>query len=437
MPLAGAITTRKRALPWKTRGGKLRKTYVRKSDGKVFIDSFSAAPIGVSGLQGSQITVSENHPAWKARKPQAFTDIGGEFSSFRQYVEIIPDGEQRFTTAAAIAPGADWSSITEVYQGDHLPTLPTAFPPFANSGKAELLSWGTKAIALCKPTNPVADASVFLGELLAEGKPREPGIRMWEERTRLARSGKKLRRSVGDETLNVMFGWMPIARDMTDFAKAISRHGRILDQFERDAGRLVRRSWVFKPLRSSVLQQKLNNVSPWTNPGISNTDSATVNKGQVITVRETTIERWFSGAFTYYVPRGFSARDRLGRNIQEANKLLGVSLTPDTVWNLTPWSWAIDWFTNAGDVISNFSSWAIDCLVLKYGYIMEHTVNRDTITFVGPTGWSGCSARPCAIRLTSESKLRYKATPYGFGITWSGFSPRQLIITAALGLSRS
>jgi len=166
------------------------------------------------------------------------------------------------------------------------------------------------------------------------------------------------------------------------------------------------------------------------------TDPATVNKGKAITIRDTTIERWFSGAFTYYVPRGFTTKDRMARGVQEAKKLLGVSLTPDVVWNLTPWSWATDWVLNTGDVISNLTDYAIDGLVLKYGYIMEHTVNRDTISFSGPTGFTGSSVRPSIIEVVSETKTRLKATPFGFGLTWDGFSPRQVAIAIALGLTR-
>lgn len=120
-----------------------------------------------------------------------------------------------------------------------------------------------------------------------------------------------------------------------------------------------------------------------------------------------------------------------------SKKLLGISLTPDTVWNLAPWTWAVDWFSNAGDVVSNVTDWAVDGLVLRYGYIMEHSLVRDTYTFVGPTTFQSESQRPQALIFSSERKLRRKATPFGFGLNWDGLSPRQLAIAAALGLSRS
>jgi hypothetical protein len=119
-----------------------------------------------------------------------------------------------------------------------------------------------------------------------------------------------------------------------------------------------------------------------------------------------------------------------------AKKILGLSLTPDIVWNLTPWSWAVDWFSNTGDVISNLTDWATDGLVLRYGYVMEHTITSDTYTYSGNTGLIDGNVRVPPLTLVTETKIRRRANPFGFGITWDGLSPRQLAITAALGLTR-
>jgi hypothetical protein len=120
-----------------------------------------------------------------------------------------------------------------------------------------------------------------------------------------------------------------------------------------------------------------------------------------------------------------------------ASKIFGLELTPEVAWNLSPWSWAADWFTNAGDVISNLTDWATDGLVLRYGYVMEHTIASNTYTFVGKTGFSNTSVRPSPVTLVTETKRRVKANPFGFGVTWGGLSPRQLAITAALGITNA
>jgi hypothetical protein len=72
-----------------------------------------------------------------------------------------------------------------------------------------------------------------------------------------------------------------------------------------------------------------------------------------------------------------------------------------------------------------------------YGYMMEHTVRSYTYSFDGPTGLIGFgSNRPSLITLTVESKVRRRATPYGFGFDMGGLTARQLAILTALGITR-
>lgn len=140
----------------------------------------------------------------------------------------------------------------------------------------------------------------------------------------------------------------------------------------------------------------------------------------------------------YYLP-GVNATSNFGDTAEaviKAKKLLGLTLTPDTVWNLMPWSWAVDWMSNVGDNINNWSNMAIDGQVLAYGYMMETTIHKYTYTWIGETRLRS-SVQPPSITLSTTTKVRIKATPYGFGADWDGFSPRQLATIAALGLSRS
>jgi hypothetical protein len=123
------------------------------------------------------------------------------------------------------------------------------------------------------------------------------------------------------------------------------------------------------------------------------------------------------------------------RALARADRLFGLNLTPDLVWNLTPWSWAIDWFTNFGDVVSNVSDMVTDGLVMRYGYIMEHTVAKNTYTLEGFSPLRGSLPVP-PMSFVTETKVRRAANPFGFGFTWDGLSPRQLAIAAALGLSK-
>jgi len=142
---------------------------------------------------------------------------------------------------------------------------------------------------------------------------------------------------------------------------------------------------------------------------------------------------WFSGAYTYYAPPTGPLASAMQFESQ-ANHLLGSRLTPEVVWNLAPWSWALDWYGNMGDVMHNLSTIGHDGLVLKWGYVMNHTKFQVDVSVPSSTG--GFAPTACASRWIKETKVRYPASPYfGFGAAGS-LSDRQSAILVALGMSR-
>jgi hypothetical protein len=112
----------------------------------------------------------------------------------------------------------------------------------------------------------------------------------------------------------------------------------------------------------------------------------------------------------------------------QANRLLGVKLSPDTVWNLNPWTWAADWFANTGDLMTNVSNMGQDGLVLQYGYMMA---SEEVSTYSVASKNGAVTSRT---RLVKRAK-RIPASPYGFGVSLSTLTARQLAIITALGLS--
>jgi len=173
--------------------------------------------------------------------------------------------------------------------------------------------------------------------------------------------------------------------------------------------------------------------------GIRITDSVQFNLGSKTGTMLTEEQAWFSGCYTYFAippPVTNSAADRMARYAAYADHLLGIRLTPEVVWNLTPWSWAIDWFTNTGDIIHNISAFSRDSLVMKWGYQMNSTRQRAWCSSTG--GAIGSSTVTAASVYTiREHKVRFPATPYfGFGTTGS-LSGGQKAILLALGLSKT
>jgi len=289
---------------------------------------------------------------------------------------------------------------------------------------------GTTAISRVKPTNPVSGLTAALTELRREGLPHLIGSQTWKERASAAQAA-------GGEYLNVEFGYMPLANDIAGFAYGVSSASDVIKRYKQGIGKNMRRSFEFETERSTKEQLLGTTNRPYTGIGGSNMWSGgSSSTGALFRTTRVERRRWFSGCFTYYFPSEIFGSKRMSDYAILA-KQLGLNPTPDVLWQVTPWTWAVDWFSNTGDVISNWSAFHIDGLVMRWGYMMEHSIIRDTYSLVGARDVSGNPQPVSDVTFVTETKVRVKATPYGFGIDLGGLSPFRLSILAALGLSRS
>jgi hypothetical protein len=290
--------------------------------------------------------------------------------------------------------------------------------------------YATQAIARTTPTNSVANLAVALAELYRDGLPRligstvlHGGLNPWS-----------LIQGLGEEYLNFVFGYEPTARDLADAAYAVTNARDIVRQYMRDSGRPVRRSYSFPEEHTVTAVDGGNNFivygSIWPN---AFQGSAT---GRITTVTETHRKVWFKGCYTYYVPVTSERFGQLNKFASLAQKLTGVGVSPEAIWNAAPWSWLADWFVDIGDIIHNLDAFRTDGLILKYGYLMCETTTRVTCTHSGVTYNSGISSGLITTVWEETLKQRFKATPYGFGLDPSTFSGQQWSILGALGMTR-
>lgn len=396
-------------------------------------DLFAGSESNVK-YSGFQTTESEGHPFNKPvggdfaalRKPAAdLSDLGGPFRTSKTEVIGGPKKKREIEFdggfLGTLIYRGRYGIIPETFPGFN-PSDP--FPPDISSSSDDLIEAGTTAIARTEPTQSVADLSTALGELAKDGLPDLPLIKSLKRRTKIAVDA-------GSEFLNYAFGWAPLVKDVTSVANAVQQHEEILSQFERDSGRVVRRRYYFPEDTTlevsdgypSTLYCDGGNLTNFFDPG---------QVGLIYRTRRTVRRRWFSGAFTYYLPSDYESRNAMRKNLYQAKKLLGVQLTPETLWNLAPWSWAADWVSNSGDVAHNVSAFASNGLVLRYGYIMETTISTDRYEWVGNSPF----APSRSITFKRTVKQRLPATPYGFGVSWEGLSTFQSAVLGALGISR-
>lgn len=301
------------------------------------------------------------------------------------------------------------------------PTL--SFPDWST-----LVTAGTAAIARTVPNNPVAGLLRSLGEL-REGIPHVP--------LKALRHGFKGAKQInaGDEFLNVVFGWLPSVKDAIDVTNAVKNSKEILEEFIQQAGKNIFRRYVFPEVTTTTLLGW--NTQATTLPvGPTQLYGTNGYLGRAFAVRQQTKRIWFEGVYTYYADMGKTQFERMKYSWDLADKVLGVELTPDTVYQLTGWTWLAEWAWNMGDVMKNLSAFSKDGLVMRRGYVMMHDIIRDTYVLDGIVDVTNGSHPPVYQTFGTESKVRMKATPYGFGFDWNGITPMQSAILAALGISR-
>jgi len=370
-----------------------------------------------------KLLISEGHPYSQLGKSS--DDIGGNFFCIKHAYEESDNPSRLYGDTYDYPPG-NWYH----YDGPQYARLASVsvndfpMPPYSLAN--ELQALGTTAIARCIPTNPLAGLSVALGELRSEGIPTLVGASLLRDRARSARNA-------GSEYLNYQFGWLPLLSDIRGIANSVTRSDELVSQYVANSGKRLKRRYSF-PIEESVTTEE-----------VSSSFAALPKPAQILSfyescdprvnrTRHIRVERWFSGCFTYHLP----PHDGLARSAAIANRLYGTRITPELLWNLTPWTWAADWIGNFGDVIHNVSQFTQDGLVMPYGYIMEKSSISDHYVATGTRykSYPGEDPYTCSQTFTTVVKQRQRATPFGFGLDFAEFTQRQWSILAALGLSR-
>jgi hypothetical protein len=407
--------------------------------GKLTIDfQDSHQENSVSGpfvVQGTQVTESEGH-SWPLVKGER-RDIGGNFFTEKKY--LISPKTGNFVSLKAATPLSPLYNFVQ-YDGSVWPVIPgfnsdTAayFPTSGALTDDQLDELGTVAISRCKPGEPYRDLATSLTELLREGLPAIIGKEFWKNKTLS---------SLGKEYLGLQFGYNPIVTDVKKLARIANKTDKWISQFERDAGRRVRRGYGF-PIDTSEFSYPVieNTIPDPLGSFVAFADSPNGSsytqgyQGTTYVTSRTQRNVWFSGSFTYYLPEDWVSSSKLREKHAKFNQLLGLELTPETLWNVAPWSWMLDWFGNTGDVISNLNDFLSKHLVMHYGYVMCHTFVTNTYSWSYDSDFPNRPAIP-EIVLCTETKQRREANPFGFGVSWDGLSPFQTSIATALGLSR-
>ena len=342
------------------------------------------------------INVSRGHRGWRNPGPG---DVGGPFQAQSVVYEVSPG-----------------TLDNGVWRGPFVVSQPVGGPgPFPDPGYAgvgQMTGLGTTGIARTIPTNPAFSMSTALGELRNDGLPHVIGSTAFRNQVSTAKKA-------GDEYLNFQFGWKPLVNDLRKFAHSVKNSESIMDQYIRGSDKKIKRSYDY-PLEAASNSFQANGY----------VGGITGLQGTCHVTDTSETRTWFEAAYRYHVPLSVKNKERFPYFFAQARQILGLELTPEVVWNLAPWSWAVDWFGNVGDVMKNISRLGKDGLAMQYGYTMRQEQVSRSVRFSLPSGEGSFYKR------TATVKNRYGASPYGFFFGDWELNSFQLSIIAALGLSR-
>lgn len=319
----------------------------------------------------------------------------------------------------------------------HLPyCMPSAYlsygtlEDFIESDVGDPSDYGAQAWNKFRPTRSGAELGVFLGELKDVPRMLKTTAKGFHEMWR-SLGGSRTHfgpKNVADHWLNTQFGWLPFISDLRSFYRTTVNVDKKLNQLRRDNGRWIRRSGTVSQEGTSDSVE--TNIGSPMYPTLPTGFYTGYPYGQHILTTQLSKNVWFDGAFRYWIP---GKPDGLEWDARALASIYGLYPSPSLVWELTPWSWLLDWCVDVGDVIANVSSMMFDNLCAKYAFCMCHYRQSASVE-----AFSHYKAGTVGAIWTSyiERKSRAGASPFGFGLTPDNFSARQWSILGALGISR-
>lgn len=382
----------------------------------------------------TEICVDELHPG-----PPYL--VGGPFTHLR-----AENAQSNLANSGTYVSNDGWYMYVGGFAGPNREGFPYFSSQFSDVGKTgypynldwgSASSYGASAWNRFKPGKSTADLAVFLAEAKDIPRMLQGTAKGFHELWKSMGGDKSLfkPKHVADQWLNTQFGWSPFLNDLSKFRKTWSSADTRYRALRNMNGQWVKRG-------GSVTESKtedgnyfgLNSSTQTAHwPTLPSTfyDSPSISGSFTNTLVEED-KVWFTARFKYYIPTIGSVI--WGDHIEALRRQYGLSISPTVIWEATPWSWLIDWFSNAGDVISNIESSVVDNLVAKYAYVMRTKERRLEV-----------HSTHCICHMTLdatwdyfiESKTRAGANPFGFGLSDGDLSARQWSILGALGIMRA
>ncbi len=333
-----------------------------------------------------------------------------------------------------------WPS-TGGYLSSSAPSLSNQI--YSNAVKNSLSSG---LIASANPWKPKATLAQTILELMSGDIPT-----VFKNLRKYIYQLQSIKRAAGSDWLNIQFGWVPLANDIRATVEVLMKLHMLLyadDQAYRRTrgGDLGSWSRLFETPYSRVLTTGSPlNSSTTSDPFVKDAQGITprsspppIGAGVGAWSLSTRITADFRFSAKYH--RGARPNSQERGYLERAMELLGLEVTPAVLWELTPWTWLLDWATNLGSVASNITMLNWSNVLLDYAYLtcVVKTTSSVSVKLSSSLISANTTVNGTYFGLGFESieKVREQASPFGFSVSWDGLNPFQLSILAALGMSR-
>ncbi len=348
---------------------------------------------------------SEGHYGYPNFPPNR--DVGGGFSLFDDTTD-----HQR------VGVNCVWLNDPSTnYNGSMMSRRPTILHP-DSSGNGS--SRGAEAYAKMKPTRP----SMRLLTSIYELKDLPSMLRQ-----RMTNNNLK---NIGSYFLAYKFGWEPLFQDIRDMVVKQKTIEKRIDWLLRHNNKAVRTRITLANFSENAVTRSGGPGSGILHPQLATQYFKVLPAFKEV---EQFSEHWWASArWRIHLPAG---PGNIAYKRALMAELYGLYPSPSTIWKMMPWSWLIDWFSNAGYLIENLETTMDSRIAADYMYMMRE--NRITSSYEAWATLYDRNMTPFEVRVGANRRRTWKSrlvgNPFGFS-TNTNLSGMQMAILGALGASR-
>lgn len=334
-----------------------------------------------------------------------------------------------------------------------------SLPGYAVPSKSELRTLGQRGYLRALPNrtqvelgtalaeiavNP-AQALTIPGSAIAKRWASQPTRSRKQVVSEARRRHKRLRglskedaAAAASDYLAYIFGTAPNIQVMDSLAEQISKSRKIAEVVSRQGWRRMRRR---RALRSVTDSASITQHGNWLHQSTGNQWMLTGPLTKTTTVSQNV---WWSGSFRMPTTDTDTWLDQCSDFFERLDLIAGLGVDIKMAWDLIPFSFVADWFSNTGSYIENREVIRDYNIVCEYGYVMCHTRTTHRGEAVGyiqrypqtPTSQSyfGTTGASCSYTKLTEVKQRAACSSYGFETNFSALNPFQWSALTALGV---